>query len=116
MRESKIIEGFGALAQPTRMAMFRALRAVGDAGMAAGDLADLLDVPPPTLSFHLKEMTAAGILVSKRDGRRVIYAVDTSAVELLIGFLTSSAEAPQSGNGHDAGEDALRVRMQEGTA
>lgn len=87
MSVSTMIDGFGALAQPTRMAIFRTLRRASAVGMAAGDLSEALDVPPPTLSFHLKEMTAAGLLLSRRDGRRIIYSVNAPAVDLLINFL-----------------------------
>lgn len=93
LTDSKMIDGFGALAQPTRMAMFHTLRGAGAEGMPAGELAEMLSVPPPTLSFHLKEMTSAGVLLSRRDGRKVIYSVNETAVRELVTFLVDGISA-----------------------
>ena len=63
------IAALGALAHETRLQIFRALVQAGPAGMGAGDLARKLDVPPPTLSFHLRDLTQAGLTAPARDGR-----------------------------------------------
>lgn len=55
--------------------------------MAAGAIADQENVPPPTMSFHLKELERAGLILSRREGRNVIYAADYGGVRDLIDFL-----------------------------
>jgi DNA-binding transcriptional ArsR family regulator len=80
----------GALAHDTRLRIFRLLVQAGPGGVAAGDLAAKLDVPPPTLSFHLRDLSQAGLAVSARDGRTIRYAADFEAMNALMGFLTEN--------------------------
>jgi len=86
------IETLGALAQETRLEIFRALvRAhspkVEDAGLPAGELASRLSVAAPTLSFHLKELTRAGLVSARRDGRSIIYTANLGGMRALADFL-----------------------------
>jgi ArsR family transcriptional regulator, arsenate/arsenite/antimonite-responsive transcriptional repressor len=90
-----VISGLAALAQETRLALFRALIRKGSSGESAGELARLLDVPPQTLSFHLKEMARAGLLTSRRDGRHIYYAVDFDHVRRLGDYLIESCCADE---------------------
>lgn len=107
MIDAEAIDAFKALAQPTRMALYRALRAAGPEGLAAGRIAEALDVPPPTLSFHLKEMTAARLIDARRDGRRVIYSLNERTIGLLADFLQSEYADPRGqANGAHANDDA----------
>lgn len=81
-----------ALAQETRLAIFRALVRAhsaneGEGGLGAGEIADMLCVPPATLSFHLKEMAHAGLVVSRREGRAIIYKADLGVMQGLTDFL-----------------------------
>ncbi len=76
-----------ALAQEDRLAAFRLLVRVGAQGLAAGAIAAELGIPSPTLSFHLQQLTAAGLLTRRRDGRRRIYAVDPAATRGLLSYL-----------------------------
>lgn len=80
----------GALAHDTRLRIFRLLVQAGPGGIPAGDLSAKLDVPPPTLSFHLRDLSAAGLAVSARDGRTIRYAADFEAMNALMGFLTEN--------------------------
>ncbi len=78
---------FGSLSNPTRLLVLRQLIATGSDGLAAGRLSAQLDITPPTLSFHLKEMHAAGLVISKRHGRSIIYSANFEQVRALLGFI-----------------------------
>jgi ArsR family transcriptional regulator, arsenate/arsenite/antimonite-responsive transcriptional repressor len=92
-----VIAGLAALAHETRLAVFWQLVRRGRVGESAGELARRLAIPPQTLSFHLKEMTHAGLLVARREGRNIYYAVDFGYARQLIAYLSDSccAEAPE---------------------
>ena len=77
-----------ALAQETRLAAYRLLVQAGPEGLAAGRIADALAVSPATLSFHLKELTNAGLITSRNDSRYVIYRADYAAMNGLMAYLT----------------------------
>ena len=74
--------------QPQRLAAFRLLVEVGPAGMAAGALAEALAVPNSSLSFHLAQLTRAGLIAQRREGRSLIYSADFAAMNGLVDFLT----------------------------
>ena len=80
-------EAFGALAQVTRLAVFRLLVEAGAKGMPAGDIARRLGVPHNTMSSHLGILARAGLVTSKRESRSVIYAADYAGVRALVAFL-----------------------------
>jgi DNA-binding transcriptional ArsR family regulator len=84
------IKALGALAQETRLAIFRQLVQSGPSGMAAGTIAEALDVPAPTLSFHLAQLANAGLVRSRQEGRFVYYSADFDAMNGLVGFLTEN--------------------------
>ncbi|MBA4284747.1 MAG: transcriptional regulator [Xanthomonadaceae bacterium] len=79
-----------AMAQETRLAVFRALVVAGPEGLSAGRIADTLAVAPATLSFHLKELDRAGLVIARQDGRYVIYAANFEQMGALLGFLTEN--------------------------
>jgi len=87
MEESKAIGAFGALSQPTRLAVFRALVQAGPDGVAAGALAELVQVPSSTLSAHLKVLEHAGLATSRRLSRHIFYAARYDTARSLISFL-----------------------------
>ena len=76
MEEEAVIKALAALAQPVRLKTFRALVVAGAEGMTPGALAEMLDTPAATLSFHLKELLHAGLVTQERDGRSLIYTSD----------------------------------------
>lgn len=82
------IEALAALAQETRLDVFRLLVRVGPEGLAAGAIADTLKVSRATLSFHLSQLERAGLLRSARQGRSIIYSADFDGMSRLLGFLT----------------------------
>lgn len=90
MHTKQAIEALGALAQETRLAIFRLLVEAGPAGAAAGAIADRLGVPPSSLSFHLAQLTHAGLIVQRRESRSLIYSADFAAMNALLGYLTEN--------------------------
>lgn len=84
-----------ALAQPSRLAAFRALVVAGPDGLTPGVLAEQLGLPAATLSFHLKALTHAGLVDATRDGRHLIYRADFARMNALLGFLTDNCCAGQ---------------------
>ncbi len=89
------ISGLAALAHETRLELFRQLVRKGGRGESAGELARALGIPPQTLSFHLKEMTRAGLLRSRREGRHIYYIVDFGHARRLVGYLSDSCCAEE---------------------
>lgn len=89
MRASDAVQAFTALAQDTRLAVFRLLVEAGPSGIAAGEVARQLGVPHNTMSTHLAVLARAGLIASRRESRSVIYAADMSGVRALLDFLLS---------------------------
>ena len=82
------INALGALAQETRLAVFRLLVRAGPEGASAGKIAEAVDAVPSTLSHHLALLERAGLLTSRRQGRMLIYAADYPGTRALLAFLT----------------------------
>jgi DNA-binding transcriptional ArsR family regulator len=87
MEMSRAVLALEALGQPTRLAVFRLLLAVGPGGMAAGDVARTLSVRANTLSAHLAILQAAGLVKARRDGRFITYETDMPGLRALMGWL-----------------------------
>ena len=77
-----------ALGQPTRLSVFRLLVEAGPDGLTPGELAEALSLPGATLSFHLKELMAAGLIEGEQRGRSICYRADFAAMNGLVEFLT----------------------------
>lgn len=90
MQTKDVITALAALAQESRLAVFRLLVQVGPAGLAASKIAEILGVPPSSLSFHLKELSYADLVISRQEGRFVIYSANIANMNSLIGFLTEN--------------------------
>jgi ArsR family transcriptional regulator, arsenate/arsenite/antimonite-responsive transcriptional repressor len=88
MEEKEAILALYALAQESRLKVFRLLVQAGPEGLAAGAIAEELGIAPATLSFHLAQLTHAGLSVTKREGRSIIYALRVDGIRNLLGFLT----------------------------
>jgi len=82
------VQSLSALAQESRLAIFRFLVAAGPEGMAAGSIGEKLGLPPATLSFHLAGLTRAGLAHSRQEGRFVIYSADFEGMGRLLAYLT----------------------------
>ncbi len=82
------VTALSALAQESRLEAYRLLVMAGPEGMPAGQISEQLDVPPATLSFHLKELTNAGLIDRRRQGRSIIYGLNVEGMRNLLGFIT----------------------------
>jgi ArsR family transcriptional regulator, arsenate/arsenite/antimonite-responsive transcriptional repressor len=87
MKKERAIAALAAMAQESRLDVFRMLVQSGPDGMAAGEIGARLGVPSPTLSFHLNHLRHAGLVTSKRDSRSIIYSADYKAMTDLISYL-----------------------------
>ncbi len=88
--EASALRALAALAQASRLRIFRALVLKGPDGLAAGDLAAQLQVAPSALSFHLKELSHAGLIEARQDGRFIIYKPCMEEMQGLIAYLTEN--------------------------
>jgi DNA-binding transcriptional ArsR family regulator len=90
MEEKEVVKALAALAQPVRLQVFRALVVNGRAGLTPGTIAEALDIPANTLSFHLKELTIAGLVTQERSSRHIIYRAAFDRMNALLGYLTDN--------------------------
>jgi ArsR family transcriptional regulator, arsenate/arsenite/antimonite-responsive transcriptional repressor len=90
MKKARAIAALAALAQESRLDVFRLLVQSGPDGLAAGEISARLGVPSPTLSFHLNHLKYAGLVTSRRDSRSIIYSADYKAMNDLLGYLTEN--------------------------
>ena len=90
MKSPEAISALSALASAARLAVFRLLVKRGPEGYTPSELTKRLDLPAPTLSFHLKGLVQAGLVVSRRDGRNLYYSPHFERMNALVGFLTEN--------------------------
>jgi DNA-binding transcriptional ArsR family regulator len=88
MEIKSAVSALAALAQETRLSIFRLLVEAGPNGVPAGRIGEALDVPPATLSFHLKELNHAGLTTSRQEGRFVFYSANYEQMAALMSYLT----------------------------
>jgi ArsR family transcriptional regulator, arsenate/arsenite/antimonite-responsive transcriptional repressor len=89
MLEADVIKALAALAHPLRLQVFRALVVAGRRGLTPGVVQKALNVPPATLSFHLKELMNSGLVTQERAGRNLIYRTEYAHMDALLGYLTA---------------------------
>ena len=90
METSQALEALAALAQETRLKVYRLLVEAGPEGVSAGRIGEALDLPPATLSFHLAHLTRASLAQSRQEGRFIIYSADFQNMNALIAYLTEN--------------------------
>ncbi|HLW72005.1 MAG TPA: metalloregulator ArsR/SmtB family transcription factor [Candidatus Binataceae bacterium] len=90
MKKSAVIGALGALAQETRLDIFRLLVQKGPEGLPAGEIGTRLGQPSPTLSFHLNQLKFAGLVSSRRASRSIIYSANFKLMTALLGYLTEN--------------------------
>jgi ArsR family transcriptional regulator, arsenate/arsenite/antimonite-responsive transcriptional repressor len=88
MKSTEAVPALAALAQETRLAIYRALVQAGAEGLTAGRIAEAVDTPASTLSFHMKELAAAGLVRARQEGRFVRYTAEYEVMSRLVAFLT----------------------------
>jgi ArsR family transcriptional regulator, arsenate/arsenite/antimonite-responsive transcriptional repressor len=106
MEAAEAVAALTALAQESRLAVFRLLVRHGMDGLPAGKIAERLKVPPPTLSFHLAQLSHAGLVGSRREGRQVSYSADFARMNALLQYLTENCCA-------DAASGPQRIQRKE---
>ena len=99
MESTTVVRALAALAQDTRLSVFRLLVQQGPSGLAAGEIAERLAIAPATLSFHLKELSHANLVTSRQDGRFNFYAANFPAMNELLAYLTENCCAVDCGPG-----------------
>lgn len=104
MEEQDVVKSLAALAQPSRLRVFRTLVVAGPLGLTPGALGEELGVAATTLSFHLKELTNAGLVSQQRDGRNLIYRAAYEQMNAVLAYLTAHC---------CQGEDCLLTRAGE---
>jgi ArsR family transcriptional regulator len=90
MKNAGAIESLSALAHEHRLAVFRLLVQRGPEGLSAGEIAEKLDIPPSSLTFHTQALMRAGLIEQRRESRLLIYSADFTAMNDLVGFLTEN--------------------------
>lgn len=87
MESKEIIQALSALAQESRLVVYRLLVQAGPAGLPAGRIAELAHIPPSSLSFHLKELSHAGLVSSRQESRFIFYSANFSRMNAVLAYL-----------------------------
>jgi DNA-binding transcriptional ArsR family regulator len=122
MKTEEAVTALSALAQPSRLELFRLLVRRGPAGLPAGEIAERIGIPATTLSFHLGQLTRAGLLRARRHGRSIVYGADYARMGALVAFLSehccqeSPCDVPmEEKEGHGDKTRRSRYRARSGT-
>ena len=90
MNHQEVVGALAALAQDSRLSVYRLLVRRGPEGYSVGEIGERLDIPGPTLSFHLKELTQAGLITARKESRFIYYAPAFERMNELLGYLTEN--------------------------
>ena len=117
MDAATVVSSLAAIAQESRLAIYRLLIEAGPTGLAVGEIGAGLRIAPATLSFHLKELSHAGLANARQDGRYIYYTANYERMNALVGFLTDQCCArdmpgcsPRSGCGTRPSRKKTRER------
>ena len=109
------VVALAALAQGTRLDIFRLLARAGTNGISPGGISERLDLPGPTLSFHLNHLRHAGLVTFRREGRSLIYVAEYEAMHALLGYLTENCcQGDPSGCTVGRCDDMAMIRTPKG--
>jgi DNA-binding transcriptional ArsR family regulator len=115
MEKLDAITALAALAQGTRLDVFRMLVQAGTEGMPAGRIGERLDLPSATLSFHLNQLRHAGLVTFRREGRSLIYVAEYAAMNALLAYLTENCcQGDATGCGIGACDGTILVTTKKG--
>jgi len=116
MEKTTAIAALAALAQDTRLDVFRLLVQAGAEGLPAGQIGEQLDLPSATLSFHLNQLRHAGLVTFRREGRSLIYVAEYAAMNGLLAYLTENCcQGDPSACGVGVCDGSTRVNTKQGT-
>lgn len=87
MKEKKVLQALSALAQDSRLAIFRLLMEKGNSGMAAGAIAEALNIPATTMSFHLSQLKNAGLVDALKQGRSIVYSANRKRAKKIMKYV-----------------------------
>ena len=90
MNDAEVVRALSALAQESRLRLFRLLVVAGREGATPGQMGEALGIAPTSISFHMKELLNAGLVSQERDGRHIIYRAQVDSMNDLLGFLTAN--------------------------
>ena len=90
MNDTEVVKALGALAQESRLRLFRLLVVAGPEGATPTRMGEALGIAPTSISFHMKELLNAGLVSQARDGRHIIYRAQVESMNELLGFLTAN--------------------------
>ncbi|HWX01865.1 metalloregulator ArsR/SmtB family transcription factor [Collimonas sp.] len=90
MKTKSVVTALAALAQDSRLAIFRALVQAGPEGLPAGKIGEITGISPSSVSFHMKELSHADMATSRNEGRFVIYSANFATMNALLAFLTEN--------------------------
>jgi len=96
VEETDVVQSLAALAQPVRLQVFRALVVRGRTGLTPGTMAQALGIPANTLSFHLKELSTAGLVTTEKASRHLVYRAAYDQMNGLLGYLTENCCAGEA--------------------
>ena len=105
MTSTLAVKSLAALAQESRLAIFRSLVQSGPEGLPAGQLAESLGISPSSLTFHMKELTHSSLAISRQEGRYVIYSAQITSMNALLAYLTDNC----CGGNHCTPVTAIRM-------
>jgi DNA-binding transcriptional ArsR family regulator len=105
MKDTAALKALTALSQASRLRLFRALVVIGPVGATPTAIGKRLKVSPATLSFHLKELTNAGLITQERSGRNLIYRADYARMDALMAYMAANC---CQGESCDAASDCTR--------
>jgi DNA-binding transcriptional ArsR family regulator len=90
MKHQDVVSALAALAQESRLSVYRLLVKRGPEGLSVGEIGDKLEIPGPTLSFHLKELAQAGLVTARKESRFVYYAANFDRMNTLLAYMTEN--------------------------
>ncbi len=116
MEKNGVIAALAALAQDSRLDVFRLLVQAGADGLPAGQIGERLRLPSATLSFHLNQLKQAGLITFRREGRSLIYMAEYPAMNALLGYLTENCcQGDPADCGVGVCEGSTLITAKEGT-